>query len=88
MIAVETMTLEQVRATGYRALLRELGPVDTIRFIQQFETGHGDYTRERYEWLDYCTVEGIVQEIQMRRDADEAGSASPRLATQRHHRKA
>jgi hypothetical protein len=62
------MTLEQVRSVGYRALLQELGPVNTIRFIQQFETGHGDYTQERHAWLDHYTVEEIVQEIRTGRE--------------------
>lgn len=75
---VEIMTLEQVRATGYRVLSRELGPVDTIRFIQQFEMGYGDYSRERHEWLDHYTIEGIVQEIQMRGDVNAASSADQR----------
>jgi hypothetical protein len=32
-------------------LIRELGPVDYARFIQQYETGTGDYTRDRHQWL-------------------------------------
>jgi len=64
-----TMTLEQIRVIGYRALLRELGPVNLVRFLQQFETGYGDYTQERHEWLDQYTVEEIAQEVQRRRDA-------------------
>jgi hypothetical protein len=50
------------------ALLRKLGPVNLVRFLQQFETGYGDYTQERDEWLDQYTVEEIGQEIQRRRD--------------------
>jgi hypothetical protein len=34
-----TMTLKQVRLTGLQALSRELGPVDLVRFLQQFEMG-------------------------------------------------
>ena len=70
-MTVETMTLDKVRETGYRVLLQELGPVNTIRFIQQFEMGHGDYTQERHEWLDHYTVAEIAQEIQMRRESNE-----------------
>lgn len=33
-------------------LIRELGPVDYARFIQQYEEGSGDYTRDRHHWLD------------------------------------
>jgi hypothetical protein len=68
-MTVETMTLEQIRVTGYHALLRELGPVNLVRFLQQFESGYDDYTQERHEWLDQYTVEEIAQEIQRRRDA-------------------
>ena len=28
-----------------------LGPVGMVRFLQQFETGSGDYTAERHQWL-------------------------------------
>ena len=68
-MTVATMTLEQIRVIGYRALLRELGPVNLVRFLQQFETGYGDYTQERREWLDQYTIEEITQEIQRDRDA-------------------
>ncbi len=32
-------------------LIRELGPVDYARFIQQYEEGSGDYTADRHQWL-------------------------------------
>jgi len=59
-----TMTLEQVRLTGLRALYRDLGPVGLVRFLQQFETGYGDYTAERHRWLREPTVQELAQEIQ------------------------
>jgi len=71
-MTVATMTLEQVRVVGYSALLRDLGPVNLVRFLQQFETGHGDYTLERHQWLDQYTVEEIVQEIQRRCDIGQS----------------
>ena len=62
-----TMTLEQVRLTGLRALYRDLGPVGLVRFLQQFETGYGDYTAERHHWLGEPTVQELVQEIERER---------------------
>lgn len=62
-----TMTLEQVRLTGLRALSRDLGPVGLVRFLQQFEMGDGDYTTERHRWLGGRTVQDLVQEIERRR---------------------
>jgi hypothetical protein len=63
-----TMTLEQLRQTGLQALSRDLGPVGLIRFLQQFEMGHGDYTTERHGWLGETTVRDISQEIKRKRD--------------------
>lgn len=65
-----TMTLEQVRLTGLKALSRDLGPVGLVRFLQQFETGYGDYTVERHRWLAEPTVQELAQEIERQRKAD------------------
>ncbi len=62
------MTLEQIRLTGLKALSRELGPVGLVRFLQQFETGHGDYTTERHRWLGEPTVQYLAQEIERQRE--------------------
>lgn len=61
------MTLEQVRLTGLQALARELGPVGFIRFLQQFETGSGDYSADRHRWLGESSVEDLAQEIKQQR---------------------
>jgi hypothetical protein len=51
-----------------RAILtRDLGIVDTLRFLGQFRSGSGDYTAERGEWLDNLSLEGIVSEIKGKR---------------------
>lgn len=60
-------TTEQIRREGLQALLERLGPAGTIRFLQQYESGYGDYTKERHAWLDGVTVDEIVQEVQRRR---------------------
>lgn len=62
------MTLEQIRLTGLKALSRDLGPVGLVRFLQQFETGHGDYTAERHRWLGEPTVQYLAQEIERQRE--------------------
>ena len=46
------MTPERLRRAGLEALRRELGASGMVRFIQQFEIGSGDYTAERWQWLD------------------------------------
>ncbi|MGD8398399.1 MAG: hypothetical protein PVG11_06045 [Anaerolineae bacterium] len=71
------MTLEQVRVVGLRALSEELGPVGMIRFMQQFETGYGNYTEERYARLGQRTVREIVQEIEATHEKENETPSSP-----------
>jgi hypothetical protein len=54
-----TRTLEQIRRDGLAALRRELGQAGMIRFLQQFETGSGDYAKERHAWVDVTSFEEI-----------------------------
>ena len=52
-------TLNRIREEGISVLNKKLGPVDTIRFLQQFDTGYGDYTRERENILGNPPVDEI-----------------------------
>jgi len=61
---VQTMTPQQIRAAGLAALSRELGLVGMIRFMQQFEMGQGDYSKDRHQWLDKYIVDDIAQMVQ------------------------
>lgn len=45
------MTLDQIKQMGIAALSQQLGMVGMIRFLQQSETGWGDYTKDRECWL-------------------------------------
>jgi len=38
----------EVRKAGLKALNDTLGPVGMVRFLQQYENGRGDYTKEKY----------------------------------------
>lgn len=51
----------EIRQKGYDALVKELGVVGTIRFLQQVETGKGDYTKDRDEWLDRLSFDEVMQ---------------------------
>ncbi|MBK9054489.1 MAG: hypothetical protein IPL78_27335 [Chloroflexi bacterium] len=46
--------------------LQKLRLVDTIRFLQMFETGYGDYTQERHQWLDGQRVDEIAKQIRQK----------------------
>jgi hypothetical protein len=61
------MTMEQIRTVGLEALARRLGPAGMVRFLQQFETGQGDYTTLRRTLFRHETVRSIAARIQKRR---------------------
>jgi hypothetical protein len=61
------MTLDEIRQRGLQALRRELGQAGMIRFMQQFETGSGDYARERHEFVDETTLEQIRAQTKAKR---------------------
>jgi hypothetical protein len=61
------MPLEQVRLVGLKALARDLGSVGMVRFLQQFETGKGDYTAEWHTWLGKLTVRELAEELERQR---------------------
>jgi hypothetical protein len=48
----------EIRKIGLQALKEALGPVGMVRFIQQYENGYGDYTKEKYQQPDF-TIEDI-----------------------------
>lgn len=52
-------TLDEVRRKGLEVLRRELGRAGLVRFVQQFESGSGDYAQERRQWLDSLSLEEL-----------------------------
>lgn len=52
-------TLNEIRREGLEALFQRFGRADMIRFLQQFETGQGDYSHERHTWVDRTTLDEI-----------------------------
>lgn len=62
----QTLTLDEIRRLGNAALARELGPVGMIRYLQQFETGSGDYSKDRHQWLDTWNIDSMIEKIRER----------------------
>ena len=52
---------------GLEALLRELGPVGYVRFLQLLSDGNGDYTAERQQASSVAELAKAVREAS---DAD------------------
>ena len=59
--------IAEIDRRAREVLTRDLGIVDTLRFLGQFRTGSGDYTAERGEWLDDLSLEDIVSGIKSKR---------------------
>ena len=66
-MSTQTLNPTILRKRGLEALAKALGPVGMVRFLQQFETGAGDYTKERLQWLKDRDVKSIVKDIKERR---------------------
>ena len=60
-------TLDEIRREGLAALRKRLGRAGMIRFLQQFETGRGDYAAERRHWVDGQTMADLKKLAARRR---------------------
>jgi hypothetical protein len=54
---VNLSTQIEIKHKGLEALKKALGPADAVRFIQQYEKGTGDYTKEKYQNTDLTLKE-------------------------------
>ncbi len=66
-MTTQPMTLNQIRNLGMEALMKALGPVGMVRFLQQFDIGKGDYSTERHNWLTEENIDILVQKIEKKR---------------------
>ncbi|ABI67565.1 hypothetical protein [Syntrophomonas wolfei] len=57
--------LGTIRRMGIEALTEKLGPVGMVEFLRQFDSGYGDYTEERHEWLDSMDIKTIIKQAEM-----------------------
>lgn len=71
------MTANQIHELGIEALLNKLGPVGTIRFLHQYETGKGNYSVDRQQWLTVPDVETLANQIQRARKDDSSSGEPP-----------
>jgi len=59
----ETKPISEISRRATNVLFKELGVVDTIRFLNQFSVGQGDYTKEREEWLGNLSIDDAISQI-------------------------
>ena len=53
----------EIQKTALEVLHSSLGIAGLIRFMQQFDKGYGDYTKDRHKWQQKYTVDDIYNAI-------------------------
>jgi starvation-inducible outer membrane lipoprotein len=71
---VELRPLAEITQEGLRVLYAQLGLIDTVRFINQFATGYGNYTEERRNIVAQQTFEEALAEVQAYQKAKVSGA--------------
>lgn len=69
-MSVHIQPLAEITSRARNVLIQELGVVDTLRFLNQFRAGSGDYTTEREQLFKGESVRSIVAGIKAQRNAD------------------
>jgi len=54
---IQVKSLAEITQQAIEILYRELGVVETVRFLGQFTTGYGNYTEERDSLFEKLTLD-------------------------------
>lgn len=60
---VEMLPLTQITKEALRVLYCELGIVNTVRVLNQFTTGLGNYTEERRALIENQTLDEVLADL-------------------------
>lgn len=67
-MTIQEKALRQITREAVEVLSKEIGIANTIRFINQFAIGYGNYTQERERIFEDMTLEEILGEIKKMRN--------------------
>jgi len=62
-MTLEAKPLAEITENAIKILYQELGIVNTVRFLNQFTSGYGNYMEERHALFHDMTIDQIVAEI-------------------------
>lgn len=68
--------IEEITQEAIRLLSRELGVADTMRFLSQFITRSGEYTKDRHALLGDPSVEELFAEARRREEQRDDADGS------------
>lgn len=57
---IQVKPLNEITRNAIDLLSKEMGIADTVRFLNQFTTGYGNYTEEREAWFKDLTLDEIL----------------------------
>lgn len=60
---IQTKPLSQITQQAIALLCKEIGVADTVRFLNQFTIGYGNYTEERDDLFEDMTLDDILSAI-------------------------
>ena len=63
---VQTKPLSEVTQQAIALLMKEIGVVNTVRFLNQFTMGYGDYTAERDTLFSDLTLDTLLAAVKQR----------------------
>ena len=69
-MVVDVKPLAEITQDALRVLYKEIGTVDTVRFIGQFTVGYGNYTEERERLFGDLTLADLIARIKDERDQE------------------
>ena len=72
-MTVQTKPLAELTREAVEILTRELGILDTMRFMNQFATVAGDYPTERASLFDHLSLDEIFADIREHQIANSLG---------------
>jgi hypothetical protein len=67
---MQIKSLVEITQDALRVLYKEIGVVNTLRFINQFTTGYGNYTEEREKLFEGLSLDDVVVGIKQMRKHD------------------
>ena len=58
------LSMYQIRREGWKALTERLGPAGAMRFMMQYDPGHGDYSKERHGIFAALTLDELLDIVE------------------------
>jgi len=65
-MSVQSKSLSEITQQAITLLAKKIGIANTVRFLNQFSTGYGDYTQERETLFADLTIDKILSELKRR----------------------